>query len=283
MKTHRNAILILTVIVLGILVASASGTAQEKVLLRYKFGAGESLQYKSESHDSTTSGSGDNAMTMQMTRWSLQTLSVLDVRSDESYKISVKTDSTWDDQESEETSSSTGGGRRMVIRRGPGGPGRRRGPQEFEITPNGESTTKNPVVSPLLLPLPEKTVGVNDTWEFDKTVKGTGRMQGTTTIQGACLLYGIEKDGGHTIAVIIVNTGSEGTGEFKFRRPDQDMEISGSSQSIGATTSLVYFNIDRGRIVEILTEESRDTATESSMFSSTMTMKTKSTVELISE
>ena len=239
-------------------------------------------QYKSESHDSTTTGSGDNATTMQMTRWSLQALSVLDKTSDDIMTVSVKIDSAWDDQASDGTMTSESGGRRMVIRRGPGGPGGRRGPQEFKIKPSGESATKDPVVSPLLVPLPEDPVGVNDTWEFDMTVERKGRMSGTTQIQGQCLVYDIQKQGNQTLALIIVNTASEGTGEFKFQR-GEGMAVSGSTQTKGAVTSLVYFDVEKGRITEIVTDEKRDTATESTMFSSTMSMKTTSTIKLISE
>ena len=85
------------------------------------------------------------------------------------------------------------------------------------------------------------------------------------------------------IALIIVNSTTAGTSEFKMRRPDQDMEISGTGQSKGATTALVYFDVDKGRITEIVSEETRDSAVETNLFSTTTSMKTTSTVTLVSE
>ena len=126
-----------------------------------------------------------------------------------------------------------------------------------------------------------RPVGVNDTWEFEKNIERKSRMKGKTHIKGQCLLYDIQKEAGQTLALIIVNTESTGEGEFKFKR--QDTEISGSTQTKGVATSLVYFDIDRGRITEIVTEETRYSVTESTMFSSTVSTKTKSTIKLISE
>lgn len=255
--------------------------AQEKVLLQYKFDEGETLQYRTESHDSTSQGSGENATTMQMTRWSLLSMSVPKKKSD-SYEIVVQVDSTWND-DSDGTMTSESGGRRMVIRRGPGGPGGRRGPQEFEMKPNGQSAGREEIATPIILPLPDEPVAMNETWDFEKNIKRRGRMSGTTRVTGQCLLYDFEEQEGRTVALIIVNSESTGEGQFKFQRPGQVAEISGSTQSKGATTSLVYFDIDAGRITEIVTEETRDSVTESSMFSSNMTMKSTSTIKLISE
>jgi hypothetical protein len=78
-----------------------------------------------------------------------------------------------------------------------------------------------------------------------------------------------------------VNTESKGEGSFNFER--EGMEISGSSQSSGAGTSLVYFDVDRGRILEIVAENTLESATESSMFSSNVSSKSKSTIKLVSE
>jgi len=269
--------------ILAVILFSPTSTthAQEKILLQYKFDKGESLQYRSESYDSTTTGSGDQVTTTKMIRGSLQTLSVLDASAKNTYKVSIKIDSTWTDQDSQSPTVSSEDRSRMFRRRGPGGPGGRRREEEVEITTHGESVSKDPVASPLLLPLPKDPVSVNDAWEFEKNIENKGRMKGTTHVHGQCLLYDIQKEGDKTRALIIVNTESTGEDQFTFKR--QDTEISGSTQRKGATTSLVYFDVDRGRITEIVTEETRDSATESTTFSSTVSTKTKATVKLISE
>ena len=245
----------------------------EKLKLQYKFDAGEKLRYQTESLDSTASGSGDQVMNLNMTRWSIHTLSVLEKAAADNYKISIEMDTVWTDQDAQQT-----GGR--VVRFGTGPEGSR--PIEHEIASNGKSQTQDPVVSPFLLPLPDESVGINDTWDFQMTTEQRGRMQGNTTINGQCLLYDLYKENGSTIATIIVNTESEGENSFKFQRPDSE-PITGTGQSKGSRTSLVYFDVSQGRIIEIVTEEKRDTIMESSMFSTNTSIFSKSTLKLISE
>lgn len=276
--------LIFVCVVLFALLLPIMTTAQEgeKINLKYKFQKGDILQYQSESHDSTTRGSANQSETMDMTRWTLQTLSVLDALPEASYSISIKTDSVWTDQAPSQGESTSMGGRSMRFRTGgPGGMGGRSREREYSITSVGKSTSKDPVIFPFLLPLPDEAVAINDTWDYELTSEQRGRMQGTNNVKGQCLLYDIQKEGDKTIALIIVNTQSKGEGSFNFER--DGMEISGSSQSSGAGTSLVYFDVDRGRILEIVAENTRESATESSMFSSNVSSKSKSTIKLVSE
>jgi hypothetical protein len=271
-------------VVLFTLLLPTITTAQEskKINLKYKFKTGDVLQYKSESHDSTTRASADETETMDMTRWTLQTLSVLDALPEATYRISIKIDSIWTDQDPSPREDTPGGGRSMRFRTGgPGGMGGRSREREYSITSVGKSTSKDPVISPFLLPLPQEAVAINDTWDYELTSEQRGRMQGTNNVRGQCLLYDIQKEGDKTIALIIVNTESKGEGSFNFER--EGMEISGSSQSSGAGTSLVYFDVDRGRILEIVAENTLESATESSMFSSNVSSKSKSTIKLVSE
>lgn len=276
--------LIFVCVVLFALLLSIMTTAQEgeKINLKYKFQKGDNLRYHTESHDSTTTGSAGQAETMDMTRWTLQTLSTLDALPDGSYRISIKTDSVWMDRDPSQREGTPGGGRSMRFRTGgPGGMGGRSREREYSISSIGKSTSKDPVISPFLLPLPEEAVAMNDTWDYELTSEQRGRMQGSNNVKGQCLLYDIQKEGDKTIALIIVNTQSKGEGSFKFER--EGMEISGSSQSSGTGTSLVYFDVNRGRIIEIVAEDTRELATESSMFSSNVSSISKSTIRLISE
>lgn len=255
-------------------------SAQDRHFLEYRFDEGETLRYRTESRDSTTQGSDAGAATVQMTRWSLLSLSVPKKKSD-SYQIVVKVDSAWDDGESDGAMTSEGGGRRMTVRRGPGRPGMHRNPEEFEITRSGHSAGREEVSTPLILPLPDQAVAVNETWTFEKNIERKGRMSGTTRITGQCLLYDFQEQDGRDLALILVNSETTGEGQFRFRRPGQDAEISGTSRSRGGATSLVYFDIGAGRIIEIVNDEIRDTATESPMFSSTISLKSTSTIRLI--
>lgn len=252
---------------------SILGQTGEKLKLEYKFEAGETLRYKTESHDSTSSGRGDQVMNMKMTRWSMHNLSVLEKPSTDKYKVSIEMDTVWTDQDEQQSE-----GRVMRFRVDP----QNDTPDEYQIASNGKSQSEDPVVSPFLLPLPDEPVGINDTWDFEMKIEQRGRMQGETTVTGQCLLYDLYEDDGRKVATIIVNTESKGESTFRFQRPDGD-PISGTGQSYGSMTSLVYFDVSRGRIVEIVTEEKRDTAMESSMFSSNTSIMTKSTIHLISK
>ena len=60
-----------------------------------------------------------------------------------------------------------------------------------------------------------------------------------------------------------------------------DRQISGSSQKHATGFSLVYFDIDRGLIREVVTEESSESVNDSNMFASTIATKTKSEITLI--
>ena len=269
-----------------VLLFPALSHAQNKdsYLLQYKFKKGEQLQYKTERCDSTQTSSETQTAPQQVMRWSLQTLSVLETPTETTYKVSIKTDSVWTDQDQAGTSAESESGRRMVFRqRGPEGPGERGRSQEFEIGTDGQSVTDDPVTSPFLLTLPKNPVAVNDTWEFEKNIQRTGRMKSTTRITGQCLLYNIQKQSSPPLALIIVNTQSTGQSEFKFKRPDQNVEISGATQSKGSGTSLVYFDIDRGRITEIVSEDKTESMSESSRGSYASSSSSKSTVKLISK
>ena len=253
----------------------ATAKAQESYQLKYNFQKGQNLQYQTERYDSTEADMGGQTNINQMTMWSLQTLSIDNVKKDVSFTISIKTDSTWTDQD--ESSGETGGMRERRFRM-------MRGPREqsYEITPAGKAVSKDPPVSSFLIPLPENAVAVNETWDFEITTEQKGRRQGKTTITGQCLLYDVQKEDNRTLAVIIVNTDSKGEGQFQFQREGGDA-ISGTFASTGVSTSLVYFDIDKGYIIEVVSEETRESVTESTMFSSKMSSKSKSTVRLISD
>jgi hypothetical protein len=274
MSNYKCILIVPLLIILGILFCGLAN-AQDKYTLEYKFQEGENLQYKSERQDSTVSNFGGQEMTNQITMWSLETLSVPASPEKGTFSISIKSDSMWTDQD-ETTEGQPGGGRRIVMR-GPGGaPGRQA--QEYKINKFGKSITDDDVASPYLLPLPENPVSVNDTWDFEIQIETRGRRTGTTAISGKCLLYEVQQN----LAVIIVNSESKGQGEFKFRREGMD-EISGTTASSSTASSLVYFDIEKGRIVETVSEENREGMTESTMFSSQMNSKSKTTRLLLSE
>ncbi|MFH1941380.1 MAG: hypothetical protein ABIL68_04690, partial [bacterium] len=169
-----------------------------------------------------------------------------------------------------------GGGRSFG---GPGG-GRSR-EQTYKMQSNGKSATNDPIISPLIVPLPEKTIAVNETWDFEMTAQERGRTTGQTTVKGQCLIYSIEKQGAQNIALIIVN--SETKRDMKFNFQTEQGNVSGSSASSATATHLVYFDIDKGRIAEIVSEDKTESMNESSMGSRSTSSSSKSTIKLVSK
>ena len=283
LQTKPVAVLAILYIILLALSASITANAQDSYVLQYKFKKGEKLQYKSERQDSTESDSGGQTTVREMTIWSLQTLSIEDAKKDRSFTISIKTDSVWTDQDQSMgqvpgMGRGMGGGRGRTFRMG--GRGRDR---SYEITPEGKSLSKDPPpIIPFLFPMPEKAIAVNETWDFTIASEQKGQRQGTTTITGQCLLYDVQKVGDQTLALIIVNADTKIESKFEFQREGGD-PISGSSASSVSAQNLVYFDIGKGRIVEVVGEEIRESITESTMFSSDSYTKSKTNVILVLE
>ena len=282
-----------TIITLSLSIVVLSIAQESKTYtLQYKYQKGDRLQYKIERHDSINTSFGDQDNQIKSTRWSLQSITVPDISPGKLYNIVVKTDSTWSDQDNPFASSqggmttiireeeSSGGSRRMTRTSG-GGHGRRGRVNSYKMTSQGKSTTKEPIMSSLILPLPDKPVAVNATWNFEKISEQKGQRKGKTVIKGQCLLYDVQKEGGKSIALIIVN--SETNGNIEFKMQTSQGSFSGSSVSKGSETSLVYFEIEKGRIIEIIKEETTSSINEMSMGSSSMSSSSKSTIKLISE
>ncbi|OVE80551.1 hypothetical protein BVY01_00030 [bacterium I07] len=260
-------------------------TAQSNtVQLTYRFNEGENVQYKTERLDSMSFEFGGQSMSRKITSWSLQNISVVDKPSTAVTHIKIQTDSTWNDQESNDNSgrrtssasggSQRGGGRRMVMRSGPGS-----GEDgEYRINQWGLSTTEEPGITPLLIPLPEKPFSINDSWDFNLPSEIKGHQKGNITVTGQCLLYELSGSENST-AVIIVNYESKRDAEFRFQSPQGS--ISGSSASVSQGTQLVYFDISKGRIVETIREETTESSNETSMGSSNSSSSSKSTIKLI--
>ncbi len=256
----------------------SSVQAQGKYTLEYKFEANEKLTYKTEKLDSITSSMPNGQeMTRQINFFDLKTLSIKETQPDNHFAASITIDSTW--SESESDSEGEAGGNRAGGRRGQRFMEQEN--QHLNFDKYGKSTSNKAISSSLILPLPEKPVSVNDQWTFNITTERKGRFQGETTISGKCLFYDVQLNEDDNIAVIIVNADITGQGKFQIRT--QEREISGTNRSSGTRSSLVYFNIDKGKINEIVTEEETESATEGSAFSSRMIRTSKSTTRLVNE
>lgn len=260
----------------------------QKYNLEYHFRKGDRLQYKTERIDSINTSFGGQTMQRKMTIWSLESLSVFDTPPNKPYTLSIKTDTTWSDQN--EGSMPAPGGSGFNRPRGSGqprGPGdgqmRRFGAreeQQIQINPNGQFVSKEQIISPFLFPLPESPIPKNGTWEYQIQTESQGRRPASTISRGQCLLYDVDTGSGKNIAIIIVNSETKRNSEFSISTPEGDMR--GSSAMTTNGTYLVYFDIDAGHIIETVTDESSESANESSRGSSSSSSVSKSTIKLVS-
>ncbi|MCD6117585.1 hypothetical protein J7K93_11255 [bacterium] len=251
-------------LILGFL--SVSSFAQNKYKLTYKFRKGDVLKYRTERHDSTASEFSGQSMERKMASWSLRSVNVKDIDEQGLYIILMRTDSTWTDNAEIEKQFKKMNGKREV---------------KYTFDQSGHSNSDNPPLSLLFLNLPKKPVAVNDEWNYELHSVKRGRRSGKTNLKAKCTLYSIDKENGDDIAVIIVNTETKSTGKFSFKR--QNMKTSGTFASSGTGTSIVYFNITKGYVREVVTEDNSESSTESSAFSSSASSKTRSTTKLISK
>jgi len=248
------------------IITFSSAYGQTSYTLKYKYNKGDVIKYKTERHDSTASTGRGQSMEFKTTTWMLQSLNVKDINDKNQFVLALKTDSVWSDNEQMGKQA-----RRM---------GRNK-VQKVTIDSRGKSDSENPPQNLFFLQLPENPVSVNDEWDYEIHGKTKGRRAGETTVKVHCMLYGVEKQGKDDVAIIIVNTDSKSTGQFSFKR--QDMSVKGTFASSGKGSALVYFNITKGIIQEIVAENNAESSTESSAFSSNMISKSKVSTKLIAD
>jgi len=286
MKSFINRLtvsMISVFIVFLAIVHSGDGIAQDAFTLAYKFRQGDTYTYRTEKHDSTVTELSGQSMSMNMTVWSLETLKVTESVPDKPFKIAIMSDSVWTDQE-----NFNSGGGAVVVKRNAGNSGEgsrsvyvgNKGSEEraYEIHNNGKSADKASIMSPFILTLPDKPVRVNDVWEFNKTHEIKGRRKGTTQVSGQCTLYDIIESNGKSTARIIVNYELDQEMQFSFAVGENT--IKGSNKTHTGGFSLVYFDIDRGIVCEVITEETSESVNESPTGSMQMSRFTKSEIKL---
>ncbi len=315
MKT-KNSLILKFILLISLLLWTLVSPAQNNptYTLQYKFKAGDILKYKTESRDSTSGGGmfGGQSANVPVTTWSLQTVAISAAPSSQSFQVKITRDSTWSDRvpptggqrpeggfpgggeppAGSTTSRGTrpeggfqGGGMMGMM----GGMGRGARETTMEITANGKPTSQNTTPSPLFIVLPDKPVAVNGTWNYNTTITMQGNQQGTMQIQSQALLYSVEKINNKSVANILVTSKSTTVGKLSFGgqggqgQAGQTQQISGSFSSSSEGTSLIQFDIDQGRIIEIVTEQTSNSSMESTMFSTNTTSVSSSTITLLSK
>lgn len=277
MRKYMSLLLSLLLIMVSLPHTQLSVYAQENYSLEYKFQLHDCLKYKTDKLDSITSSMPDRQeMTRQINSYTIKTMTIDNISPDTPFTVSITTDSTWSDSEnnSDPGRGSQPGGQRVRL-------SMRDQDLKLSFNKQGKSTTDEPVVTPLIIPLAERPVSINDQWNFNLTSERKGRYSEKTTITGKCFLYDVQQTENNNTAVIIINTERSGEGKFHIKTPQG--EISGINKSSGTISALVYFDIDRGRINEIVSVEKTETVTGGSAFSSKMLRTSKSTTKLINQ
>ncbi len=271
-------------------IAIVSAQTPQKYELAYKYKKGDVRHYKTEKHDSTTSLVGTQTMNMKMTSWTLQTMTITDVKSG-TYSLTVKIDSAWSDR----SGPQGGPGGNVTVIRSEGGTGREGGTREggrtgggrefggppsgnrggesrgmrwpressYTMSSRGISTSKDPVTAAFIIPLPAQSVTVNEVWDFTYTTQIKERGTGTNEVKGQCTLYDVQNQGNARIARIIVNF--ETIRDMTFSFTTEQGTITGSNKGKSTGFSLVYFDIDKGIVTEVVTEENGTSSNETPM------------------
>ena len=117
----------------------------------------------------------------------------------------------------------------------------------------GNHQKRSSFLTPFCIPLPLKPVRLNETWEFNQSIRTRGVRESEIVYQGHCILYDIQKKAGQTIAVIVVNASTESQGKYKYKEFYNAEDL--SFTALGTLTQIAYFNIDKGCMQELISEQ----------------------------
>ena len=128
-------------------------------------------------------------------------------------------------------------------------------------------------LTPFCIPLPSKPIQLNGTWEFNQSIRTRGVRKSEIRYQGHCILYDIQKKAGETIAVIVINASTESQGEYKYKAFYNAKDL--AFTAIGTSTQIAYFNIDKGCIQELISEQIHTFDIQSDNFSKSFNINSK--------
>lgn len=273
MNSKNNNYLIISLFTLLTSITSKAQN-QNTYLLEYKFRLSQRLHYKTGQHDSVVISSENQTTAFKTTTRTIKSLFILSTPPNKPYTISIQSDSVWTDQKIL-SPKKIGKGILFLMLKDP--------PQKtVKLTSSGKPFFQYSHTSPFLIPLPEKSVAINDTWEFEITTLHKEQIKGKTTINGHCILYDVQKEDEKNLALIIVSAESKSKCKLNLQGPRG--KISGSFTSKGTFTGLVYFDINKGHVTEVIINENHESNINSSSSSSlTKSSTSTSTIKLIPE
>jgi hypothetical protein len=213
--------------------------------LKYRFEKKDKLQYKIQQFDSTEYHFQDDIFYDTVIRQKLLTLSIFNISKKNEYSITVTMDSTVTQRNrffEQNTEHLLFLNSDLEV-------------DKIRITTDikGRPLRKNDRFIPILIPLPEYLIMLNQDWhfQFKNDALKTELFKGKTEISGHCLFYDIQEMPTDTIAMIMLEIESRTEGKFKLVRSYDTIECDYLRNQ--SSTNLIYFNISKSHIIKIVT------------------------------
>jgi hypothetical protein len=248
----------------------------DKFLFCYKFRPGEDLIYRTNRQDSIVVGTPSKATTREVNIHLLQTLSVhpssLSVDHSLSYQMdSVRVTPDWTSPLLADWD---------LVRCSPA-----QSPDSLiHISTNGYPLSKPShfQYTLLTLPLSEFPLELNDGWEFEFEVQegNAGAFLGKSVVFGHGILYDFIRENDSPLARFVVTTTRLFDGECQLSDDSKTMAFDRKGEI--SATHLVYFDEERGVITRIITDQVTKEQRHTASGFVTLTVKSKSTTELMS-
>jgi hypothetical protein len=246
----------------------------DKFLFCYKFRPGEDLIYRTDRHDSILLGTSSQVTNHDINIHLIQTLSVhpssLSVDHFLSYRMdSVRVTPAWTSPLLADWD---------LVRHSPLTPD-----SLIQISTNGYPLSKpgHFQYTMLTLPLSEYPLALNEGWEFEFEVRegNAEAYLGKSVVFGHGILVDFIRENNQALARFVVNTTRLFDGECQFT-DDSAIKAFDRKGEITAT-HLIYFDEERGVITRIITDQVTKEQRYTASGTVSLTVKSKSTTELL--
>ncbi len=247
--------------------------AQSPIHIEYKFSFGEQLKYQVEQQDSIETQNQNVPVEDTETAILTYSLLVSETPPDKVYQIEVTQDTLSLVNSPKFKPNLIEKQINQILNNAQEG--------LFTFSSRGEFRKRKALCLPVVFPLPEKPVTMNDIWNFDIETrsKKNGTCRGRITGEG--IVYNLYVNNDTTLMTIILNTQTDIKGKFKFR--EIHLRLSGEYTITETATHIVYFNVTAGRVERIVSENNIVWQVDSKAMQSTKKIKRKATIKLINQ
>lgn len=213
MKTqNRNRLLCVFRLVVFGLSTYTGCLAAQGTLLKYRFRPEEILMYKTDSQDSVSDGK-----TVRLVFQSrLDQMRVEKIQPDQSAWIILNTDSAWSsavsNRESDPLAVYSEAGRIFTD-------------EKIQLTESGAPLQSNKGLPPFVIPLSEKPVSENASWDFETRMEFNKPFSGKKNTTGHCFLFGIVRENNRPLAVLMFRMETRLLKKWKLMEPFQSINF----------------------------------------------------------